>query len=96
MKSQLPARHRFVLEPKTSIKEQGHGDGNYRGATEMGVQGRIYCLDFETGHAKIAGHLNAFGEDGWELVAAWPEIRRHFFKRPKLAPGEEPGIICPR
>ena len=35
--------------------------------------------------AKIAGHLNVFGEDGWELVAAWPEMQRFFFKRPKSA-----------
>ena len=34
--------------------------------------------------AKIAAHLNVFGEDGWELVAAWPEMHRYFFKRPKL------------
>ena len=35
--------------------------------------------------AKIAGHLNLFGEDGWELVTAWPEMHRYFFKRPKVA-----------
>lgn len=33
---------------------------------------------------KITGQLDAFGEDGWELVAAWPEMHRYFFKRPKL------------
>jgi hypothetical protein len=35
---------------------------------------------------KIAGHLNEFGEEGWELVAAWPEMHRYFFKRPKSPP----------
>ena len=38
--------------------------------------------------AKIVGHLTLFGEDGWELVAAWPEMHRYFFKRPKAAPEE--------
>ncbi len=35
----------------------------------------------------VSGHMDAMGEDGWELVSAWPESRKDglvcVFKRPR-------------